>query len=149
MGVPDESTKVFRSKAHPFTFEYPASFVAGTVDAVGLKKRIPAVGLDGLNLIIVRNAGARIPDAQLEPIVRALLKKLKAEPQSVRREQHSKLAMIVAKVPSRVDGKATISALYFFSGGGGTWELECQSTRERRQQLDRGCAIAVNSLRFP
>lgn len=142
--------KTFRASNVPFTFRYPGEFKRHTIEAQGVNKKVkvPALALDNLNLILVRDAGRRIPDAKLESYVRDLLRQVRVRPYFVRKERHSGRAMVAASVPNKVSGKATISDLYFFSGPRGTWELECQSTRERRTQLRTGCSRAVNSIRF-
>ncbi len=142
-------TKTFKGSSIPFTFRYPSTFRRGTVKGIGIKNRLPAVGLDTLDLIIIRKAGVRIPNAELKRFVRDLLKRLHAKPASLRAEKHSGLRMIVARVPNEVDHKPTVSVLYFFGGAGTTWEIECQSTVERRVALTYGCGLAINTLRFP
>ena len=43
---------------------------------------------------------------------------------------------------------ATTSNIYFFAGGGGTWQVECQSTADRAKRVADACDGVVRSIEF-
>jgi hypothetical protein len=126
-------------------FTYPASFKAGK--AVGAQPPGQVVGIVGASrsdYIAVRGRkGAGLPldrlRASLPTIVAGVV------PATVKAERHSKLAMVTAV--QRPDA-STEARIYFFNGGGRTWEIECRSTQPEREKIRSACAKAVDSIRI-
>jgi hypothetical protein len=135
----------------PFTFELPSNFKKKGVQQGSSQGTPPIVayGIDNLNLVDVRQSAAKaLPTASVEAQVKASLAQLGFANQQAKREKHNGTEMVVFNIDNKVNGKQTNSKLYFFAGGGGTWELECQSSGDKANDLKDACNTAVDSVKF-
>ena len=146
----DETQKVSSPKI-PFTFELPKEFKKTPVTPGSSQGAPPIVayGLDKLNLIDVRQSATK--ELSLDSVsaqIKTSLAQLGFANEQGKREKHGDTEMVVFSVDNKVSGTKTTSTLYFFTGGGGTWEIECQSTPPKADQVSEACTTAVDSLTF-
>jgi hypothetical protein len=135
----------------PFTFTLPDDFQKRTVKQGSSQGTPPLVayGIDNLNIIDVRKSAAReLPVGALQQQVTGSLTQLGFKGETAKTEKHNDIEMVVFNIDNKVGGKSTNSTLYFFSGGGGTWELECQASGDKADELEDGCKQAVDSVDF-
>ena len=146
----DDTRKVSNARI-PFTFELPKDFKEKSLRQ-GTSQGSPpivAYGIDELNLIDVRqSARAALPLETVDRQLKTSLSQLGFANEQSTREKHNGIEMIVFDVNSRVSGKPTRSKLYFFTGGGGTWEIECQSSGGGADEVDGACKTALDSIEF-
>ena len=138
-------------RAIPFTFEVPKGFRKATVRPNTTKGEPPVLvyKLDQLNLIDVRKSADRaLPADEIERRVAGSLARLGFPGRRGEREEHNGIDMARFEVTNVVSGATASSRLYFFGGGGGTWELECQSSGKRAAELRDACETAVDSVEF-
>jgi hypothetical protein len=135
----------------PFTFIVPDEFRNRRVRARFSRGSAPLAvyALDPWNLVDVRRSAPRMlePDRIAEQI-ESSLKGLGFPMARARRESHGGRDFVVFTVPNTVSGRRTTSRLYFFAGGGGTWEIECQSTPDRARRVAEACDGVVRSIDF-
>ncbi len=146
-----EDRKRISSPRIPFTFEVPEDYKRVPVRPGSSQGTPPilAVGADRLNVIDVRQSAPReVPLDRVARQVAASLDQLGFSNAEAKRESHAGRDMLRFDVDNRVRGTATRSRLYFFTGGGKTWELECQSAEDGRGELEDACEDAVNSVEF-
>ncbi len=126
-------------------FEYPSSFRAGK--AVGAAPPGQVVGIVGAgrdDYIAVRaRRGGALPLAGLKTSLPSIV--VGVVPATVKSERHSGLEMLAAV--QRL-GPGTEAHIYFFNGGGRTWEIECRSTQAKRDEIRSACAKALKSIRI-
>ncbi|MGI8594793.1 MAG: hypothetical protein ACR2ML_10590 [Solirubrobacteraceae bacterium] len=138
-------------RAIPFTFDVPKGFRKASVRPETTKGAPPLLvyKLDQLNLVDVRKTASRelAPD-DIERQVARSLARLGFPGRRGEREEHNGIDMARFEVSNVVSGVKASSRLYFFAGGGGTWELECQSSGERAAELLEACDTAVDSVEF-
>jgi hypothetical protein len=135
----------------PFTFELPKDFQKKGVQPGSSQGAPPIVayGIDKLNLVDVRKSASReLPLDSVDKQVKASLGQLGFANEQSKREKHSDIDMVVFDIDNKVSGQQTNSKLYFFSGGGGTWELECQSSGDKADELNNACTKALDSVDF-
>jgi hypothetical protein len=135
----------------PFTFTLPDDFQKRNVRQGSSQGTPPIVayGIDNLNIVDVRKSAAReLKTSALRQQVTSSLQQLGFPDQSAKVEKHNGIEMVVFDVDNKVGGRTTSSKLYFFSGKGGTWELECQSSGDKADELEDACKQAVDSVDF-
>ncbi len=135
----------------PFTFTLPDDFQKRNVRQGSSQGTPPIVayGIDNLNIVDVRKSAAReLRTRALQQQVTSSLNQLGFPNQTAKVEKHNGIEMVVFDIDNKVGGKSTGSKLYFFSGKGGTWELECQSAGDKANELDDACKQAVDSVKF-
>jgi hypothetical protein len=135
----------------PFTFTLPDNFKQRNIRQGSSQGAPPIVayGIDNLNIVDVRKSAAKeLSTSSLAAQVTASLRQLGFTNERAKTEKHSGTEMVVFSVDNKVGGKATNSKLYFFSGGGGTWELECQSSGDKANELKDACNQALDSVKF-
>ena len=141
----------------PFTFELPQNLKKRQLKEGDFQGSRPlfAYGVDRLNFIDVRRHAARqLPLATVDLEVKRILSQRGSAGLRSKREKHGDSDMVVfEEVENTVGGeppagKRTKSKLYFFAGGGGTWEIECQSTEDQAEAIADGCKKAVDSVSF-
>jgi hypothetical protein len=146
----DDAQKVSDTKI-PFTFEVPKDFKKTPVTPGSSQGAPPIVayGLDKLNLIDVRQSATKqLPLDSIAAQITKSLAQLGFANEQGKREKHGDTDMVSFNVDNKVSGTKTTSQLYFFTGGGGTWEIECQSTPPKADQVTKGCTTAVDSVEF-
>jgi hypothetical protein len=146
----DETQKVSNAQI-PFTFELPKDFRQRRLSPGSSKGQPPIVayGIDTLNLIDVRKSlGRELALDSIDTQIKASLSQLGIASRQSRRERHSDVNMVVFDIDNKVKGKPTNSKLYFFAGGGGTWELECQSSGDNADNLSSACDKALDTIEF-
>jgi len=126
-------------------FRYPSGFRAGK--AVGAQPPGQVVGIVGAgeeDYIAVRGRrGAPLPLAALRRSLPSVVTGV--VPATVTVQRHSGLEVLTAVQRS---GTRSESNIYFFNGGGRTWEIECRSTQARRKEIRAACAQALDSIRI-
>ena len=137
-GGAEEGLEQFDNVNFPFQFLYPEEFSAASAQG-----DVPALSLDGPNAITVQRIEPPVPEDQLTGYVAQLLVDAGATPNNVRR---SRLEMITARVPRDLGGAPAESVLYFFTARGGTFQLDCQFTDDRRREVVSACRKATNTI---
>lgn len=126
-------------------FKYPSSFRAGK--AVGAQPPGQVVGIVGAgkdDYIAVRGRrGAALPLASLKASLPTVVAGV--VPATVTVQRHSGLEMVTAV---QQPDPGTEARIYFFNGGGRTWQIECRSTQARRREIRSACAKGVDSIRI-
>jgi len=146
-----DETITASDRAVPFTFDVPKAFRKAGVRPEASKGDPPLLiyKLNQLNLVDVRkSAGRELARDDIQRQVARSLARLGFPGKRGDREEHNRIDMARFEISNDVVGTKASSRLYFFSGGGGTWELECQSSGERAAELLEACAIAVDSVEF-
>src|SRR5690349_955333 len=135
----------------PFTFIVPDSFRNRRVRPRFSRgsKPLAVYALDPWNLVDVRRSAKRsIPLDQVADQIEASLKELGFPNAKARREEHGGRDYVVFSVANNVSGRPTTSKVYFFSGAGGTWQIECQSTADKAGEVADACDGVVQSIEF-
>ncbi len=149
-GGGDDTQKVSNAQI-PFTFELPKDFKQRKLSPGSSKGQPPIVayGIDTLNLIDVRKSlGRELSLDLIDTQIKASLAQLGIASRQSTREKHNGIDMVVFNIDNKVNGKPTNSKLYFFAGGGGTWELECQSSGDQADKLGSACNKALDTIKF-
>jgi hypothetical protein len=144
-------TQTISNAKIPFTFEVPKDFKKTPVSPGSSQGAPPIVAysLDKLNLIDVRQSATKqLPLDSVATQITKSLAQLGFASEQGKREKHGDTDMVVFSVDNKVGGTKTNSTLYFFTGGGGTWEIECQSTPPKADQVTKACTTAVDSVKF-
>lgn len=148
-GSGGEDTVTLTHRAIPFTFDVPKGFKKGAARHGTTKGEPPLLvyGLDQINLIDVRKSASReLARDDIERQVAGSLARLGFPGRRGEREEHNGIDMARFEVSNTIGGAKATSQLYFFAAGGGTWELECQSSGGRAPELRKACATAVDSV---
>lgn len=139
------------AKGVPFTFILPAEFrrrPAGDASSRG-SRPLAVFALDPRNLVDVRRSAPRaLALDRVATQIGASLKSLGFPGARGAREEHGGRDFVVFEVGNRVSGRQTTSRLYFFTGDGRTWEIECQSTLDKAKQVGKACDGVVRSIEF-
>lgn len=135
---PGEGLETFDSANFPFRFPYPDEFRAASASGGG-----SALSLDGPNAITIQRIEPFVPPDNLAAYVAQLLVD---EGATAREVSRSGLEMLTARIPRDVGGQPAESLLYFFSTRGGTFQIDCQFTDDRRRQVVRACNRAMRSV---
>ncbi len=144
-----EDTTTVSDPAIPFTFEVPKDFRKGKLKPDTIKGEPPLLvyKLDPLNLLDVRkSAGRELAREDVERGVASSLARLGFPGRRGEREEHNGIDMARFEVANVVGPDRVSSRLYFFTAGGATWELECQSSGERAAELLEACETTVDSV---
>jgi len=137
-GGSGEGLEQFDNVNFPFDFSYPDEFSAASAEG-----DVPALSLDGPNAITVQRIDPPVPQDGLPAYVAQLLVDSGATAQSIRR---SGLEMVTARIPRDVGGAPAESVLYFFAARGGTFQLDCQFTQDRRREVVKACRKATKTV---
>jgi hypothetical protein len=135
----------------PFTFVVPDDFRGRRVRASFSRgsKPLAVYALDPWNLVDVRRSAPRaIPLDRVAAQIGGSLKGLGFPGLAGTREKHGDREYVVFRVVNQIGGRRTTSRLYFFTGGGATWEIECQSTDDKAKQVADACDGVVSSVEF-
>jgi hypothetical protein len=138
-------------KRVPFTFIVPDDFRNRKVRPRFSRgaKPLAVYALDPWNLVDVRKSAPRaLPLDEVASQIEGSLEELGFPDAKAKRESHGGRDFVVFTVSNNVSGRPTTSKVSFFSGGGGTWEIECQSTKERADRVDEACDGVVRSIEF-
>ena len=146
---PRPPTARLDSKAIGFTFEYPKRFAVrrGGGALVHATRRRG----DLFNGIKVRRvAGAKPPRRYVEDFRRDFAREVGDVEQ--RRERFGRLDVAVLEFTDdrerRGERVAFTSTSHFFSGAGGTWQVECVADEKHLAQIRRACRTALSTVRF-
>ena len=137
-GDAEEGLEKFDNVNFPFEFSYPEEFKAASAQG-----DVPALSLEGSNAITVQRIEPTVPEDQLTAYVAQLLVEAGTTAHNVRR---SRLEMITARIPRDVGGAPAESVLYFFTARGGTFQLDCQFTDDRRREVVQACRTATKTV---
>jgi hypothetical protein len=140
-----------RPSGVPFTFIVPDEFRDRRVRPRFSRGSVPIAvyALDPWNLVDVRRSAPRMLEAgDIETQIGASLKELGFPNARPKRESHGGREYVVYAVPNTISGRRTTSKLYFFAGGGATWQIECQSTPARAARVADACDGVVRSVEF-
>ena len=138
-------------KGVPFTFIVPDDFRNRRVRPRFSRgsKPLAVYALDPWNLVDVRKSADRaIALDDVATQIEGSLKELGFPKAKAKRESHGGRDYVVFTVANTIGGRPTTSTVYFFSGAGGTWEVECQSTTEHADRVNKACDGVVRSIRF-
>lgn len=139
--APRPATARLDAKRVGFTFEYPARFAVSR--GSGAIVRVSRRRGDRFNTINVRRvAGPNPPRGYVDDFRRDFAREVGEV--GKRRERFGDLEVVVLEFTE----PAFSSRSHFFTGAGGTWQVECVAGREHRAQMDRACKIALGSVRF-
>lgn len=149
----------FKADDVAFTFDYPASFkqVDDPKDGTVLASVTPAPDDVNNSLKIRKTADKELPFASYAGQIRRqfeqqLSTKVTKSAGSRGSLQLGVLAWNSSYTKKDLGEEKTIelsSKSYFFAGGGKTWQLECLSSQDRRQEIRDACAQAIGSIEFP
>ena len=146
---PQPPSERLDSKRIGFTFEYPKRFAVrrggGAIVQVTRRRG------DLFNAIKVRRvAGAKPPRRYVEDFRRDFAREVGDVEQ--RRERFGRLAVAVLEFSGTRDRRGEeaefTSISHFFSGAGGTWQVECVADAEHLAQIRQACKIALSTVRF-
>lgn len=146
-----DDTITASDRAVPFTFDLPTAFRKTRVRPEAGKGDPPLLiyKLNQVNLVDVRkSAASELARDDIQRQVARSLARLGFPGKRGDREQHNRIDMARFETSNDVAGTKTSSRLYFFSGGGATWELECQSSDGQAAKLLKACDTAVGSVEF-
>jgi hypothetical protein len=135
----------------PFTFILPEEFRRRQVRGSFSRGSPPLAvfALDPWNLVDVRRSAPR--ELELDAVAKQIggsLRGLGFPNARGTREEHGGRDYVVFGVTNRIGGRRTTSRLYFFTGAGATWEIECQSTADKAGRVEDACDGAVRSVEF-
>jgi hypothetical protein len=142
----------FESPRIGFTFEYPKDFVAEKRPSEGVLARVGVKRGSPLNAIKVRRTARRElgPERYLDEFRRDFERTVGKVDK--RKERIGELDTGVLEFEDSVKRRGEVvelrSSSYFFAGAGNTWQIECFSDSEHRQQIDDACRIALQSVDF-
>ena len=139
--TPRPATARLDAKRVGFTFEYPKRFVVSR--GGGAIVRVSRGRGDRVNAINVRRvAGSKPPRGYVDAFRRDFAREVGEVDK--RRERFGDLDVAVLEFTK----DELNSRSHFFTGGDGTWQVECVAEREHRAQIDTACKIALSSVRF-
>lgn len=140
----------FESDDVPFTFTYPDGWEErSSEDFKGDKKVLAWLSLTPLDVITFSKVSDEpVPIKRVVAEVSYDLSRQLDRRVAGKLERHSNMVMGSFEVPYATGGKRTRSHLYYFTKAGAVWQLECQSTRDKRNQVELACEQVVDSLEF-
>lgn len=148
-GAPRPPTALLDSKRIGFTFRYPKRFaVRHGGGAVVQATRRPG---DFFNAIKVRRvAGPNPPRRYVDDFRRDFAREVGEVER--RDERFGRLEVAVLEFDGtrqRRGGEAAFtSRSHFFTGAGGTWQLECVADEEYLDRIRTACRMALRTIRF-
>ena len=148
----------FQSKDVGFTFQYPTSFkqVDEPNDGSVLASVTPTPGDVNNGLKIRKTADKELPFDSYADEIRQQFEQQLGTKVSQSTGTRGSLELGVLKWSNSYTKKdlgeeKTIelsSKSYFFAGGGKTWQLECLSSQDYRDQITEACKQALGSIAF-
>ena len=147
--APRPQTARLESKRIGFTFEYPKRFAVRR--GGGALVQVTRPRGDAFSGIKVRRvASAKPPRRYVEDFRRDFAREVGDVEQ--RRERFGRLEVAVLEFTDTRERRGEqvqfTSTSHFFSGAGGTWQVECVADREHVAQIEAACKIALSSVRF-
>ena len=155
-GSDDEGAKTFDDSAFGITFEYPGDFevkddvsVSGSSGSSADERT--ALALDNENLLVVEKYGINIAvtDDNLDQIKRELdgvVQQATGKPASGKKTEVGGLPAYEYRTSLSKPGDGE-SRLIFMFDGKTEYELNCQSTPDKRDQINEACDQAVETLK--
>lgn len=145
---PEAGTATFESRAIPFTFEYPADLAARTRRRDEVLGQVSVERGGRLNAVKVRQTAGR--ELETERYLADFRRDFERTVDEVgmREETIGDRPVGVLEFEHAFEGTPFVSVSYFFTGGGGTWQIECISEPEHRERIDEACRLALESLAF-
>ncbi len=150
---PKSGPKQFNAERHPVSFTYPnAGWKVVEMDKLRLSgggEAVGAVALGNDDLIVVRRMARRefpLDEKQFEALLlKATRSKVDVAPAttSAGKALHGNLDWKKGKLKLHTE-------LWFFSDGGGTWQVECQNVQgsKRAVKVREACAKVADTIRF-
>lgn len=130
----------------PFTFEYPVDFQEATDESAKSINAVAVVGPEANSYIAVRHNG----DQPMSPgaLERQARRALGESILTAVRETHAGVPMVAITVAD-TGGQALglRSTIYGFSAAGGTWMIECHSTRAQRKVMTAACRQTLDTIK--
>lgn len=139
-----------KSKDMPFTFEYPVNWDKSPAkhDTTGVMALVNRSG-DTLNLIDVRRAATtKVAFGDMKGQLKDSFGSQGLKPGKMEVVTREGREFLTFTLDNTVSGKKTRSTMYYFTGDGATWQIECQSTTKHRSEVARACKQAVDSIDF-
>lgn len=149
--APAPDVAVFRADGVGFTFEYPKEYVRGEPPGV-LGQVSPERGAF-FNAIKVREAADRaLPPARyLEDFQRDFARRVGTVERRMETIGDLDAGVLEFSDSHGEKGEDPVeftSTSYFFTGAGRTWQLECVSEGEQREEIEAACRGALESIEF-
>jgi hypothetical protein len=139
---------VFDGPEVGFTFEYPKEFAAQTAPRRQVLGQVSVEPNARFNAIKIRQTAEQEleTDRYLDEFQRDFSRTVgKVEK---RKETIGELQAGVLSFDDSVKGTRFTSTSYFFTGGGGTWQVECIADTQHRSEIDDACMAALESIEF-
>lgn len=143
-GTKTPTVQTFKLSGVPFTFQYPANF-AKVQAPEGF---IWIAGISPVDILDLRRTDAKEFSARSLPGLMSA--RLKAqEGVTIVGSGQEKVAGLDVATFTVESGTTTPlrSKLIYFSSGGSTWQLECQSQESNRAAIDVACAQALSTFK--
>jgi len=151
----DDDVETFRDPAVPVTFQYPSTYQTSTDPTVGSSAGANAafrraLVLDNDNLILVETFSLRIAITQsnleqAKPELDAVVDQIAPGPVSGKRVEFGGLPGFEYKIDLTKPSSGQ-SRLVFLFDGKTEVELNCQSTPEKRSDVDEACDQVLSTL---
>jgi len=136
----------------PFTFQYPESLTTRRRPRGRVLAQVGVTPDGNLNAIKVRRTARRElpPDRYLDDFRRDFERAVGGVEQHEEEIAGLEVGVLEFSDSVRRGGRSVdfTSASYFFTGGGGTWQLECIADERHRERIDAACRAALESIRF-
>lgn len=149
---PEDEIAVYRSDEVAFTFEYPSDLTAETERQGRLLGQVslePGAPLDAIK--IRKTADRPLPPARyLGEFQRDFAEAVGEVERRTERIGDRTVGVLSFEDTLQEQGEDVpfASTSYFFAGAGATWQVECISRREHREQIDEACLMALESVDF-
>jgi hypothetical protein len=134
----------FAQPTVPFTFTYPGRFALGNVT----RGILWVAGISPLDVLDVRRVDGREYSTEgLSQVYGATLRRqagVRVQDESTRTVDDA--GAVLFDVTTTAGSVALHSRLVYFSHGGSTWQLECQSQQQNRASIDAACTQALDTL---
>lgn len=148
-----ENTARFRSGEVAFTFEYPKSMAARTKVEGDVLGQVSLEPDNRLNAIKVRRTADRElgPGRYLDEFHEDFEKAVGDVEKRTEKIGPRDMGVLEFEDSTEESGETTefSSSSYFFTGAGATWQVECISDVDRREEIDAACRLALESVEFP
>jgi hypothetical protein len=148
--APAPGSKTLRDPDLPFTFQYPPPFMEAR-SSPALPTVLAAVLLDRRNAIVVTDFGTELPPDEFGEALERKLQDGGFEGE-LSRQEGREVTTFSAVLDSEsfsqggVAGTDVGAKRYWFSGAGGSWEISCQFTGEKRREVLDACDQIAGTL---